>query len=237
MNKLIRNAQVIHAVLDNQPKKPVIAKKALTIQFPKRFQEINLAQLGTSTFVYGLFAMIHGSQYALMNVNAFVELGPAQIDITTIDETEYYNFHYQPGDVVIKTKDLVCRSNLIFESLAEFYFKGKIPWYVGYEDMGKLYDTAEKHSRTSAKILPSVVEYMAAYVARDRNDRTKFVREVSTDKKKINERLTWVPMSSVYWSAPGTVNKLAGAYFADGVVSALVNPSERVEKIERILRA
>lgn len=237
MNKLVRNAQAIHTALDNQPKKPVIAKKALTIQFPKRFQEINLAQLGTSTFVYGLFAIIQGNNYALCNVNALLELGQGAVDVEVINDVEYYNIHYQPGDVVIKTKDLVCRSNLIFEALSEFYFKAKIPWYVGYEDMGKLFNTAKKHTRTSATILPSVIEFLTAYIARNANDRTKFVRETIKNKKEVNERLAWVPLSSVYWSAPGTVNKLAGAYFADGVISALVNPSERVEKIERILRA
>ena len=104
--------------------------------------------------------------------------------------------------------------------------------------MGKLFDTAKKHAKTSADILPSVVEFMAAYIARYKNDRTKYLREVAKTPKDFDmKNLAWVPMRNVFWSAPGTVNKLAGAYFEQGVTSALVNPSQRVEKIESVLRA
>ena len=216
-----------------------MAKTGLTVQFPVRFREIGLAQVGASSFVFGLFAIILDSgEYALCNVNALIEMGPAAVDIVTIEGNPYYNFHYAAGQVVMQTKELVCRAPLIFKAIDEFVFKGKIPWYVDYDDMGKLFDTAKKHARTSADILPSVVEFMAAYIARSKNDRTKYLREVAKSPKDFDRKnMEWVPMKSVFWSAPGTVNKLAGAYFSQGVTSALVNPSERVEKIERVLRA
>lgn len=235
---LIRDAGKVLSQLSDLPGQPVIAKSPVTLQFPVRFKEIDLAQIGTESFVFGLFAIIVGDSYALCNVNAYLELGPASVEIVTIDETSYYQFHYQKGDIVFKTKELVARANLIYKAIEEFVFKGKIPWYVGYEDMGKLFDTAEKHAKTSAKILPSVVEFMAAYIGRDKTNRIKYIRETGKDYKDFTQaKMAWVPMRSVYWSAPGTVNKLAGAYFSDGIVSALVNPSERTEKIESILRA
>lgn len=234
----VRNAGKVLSLLVDVPGKPVITRSALTIQVPVRFRDIGLAQIGASTFVYGLFAMILPTgEYALCSVNAFMELGPAAVDKVTIDEEEYYNFHFQPGDVVFRTKDLVCRPALIFKAIEEFVFKGKVPWYVGYDDMGKLFDTAKRHAKTRADILPSVMEFMAAYIARNHDDRIKYIRETAKTYQDFEKDLDWVPMQSVYWSAPGTVNKLAGAYFQDGIVSALVNPSERVEKIEGILRS
>lgn len=235
----VRNAVKVLAALSDVPDKPVIAKAALTIQFPVRFGEIGLAKIGTNSYVYGLFAiLLETGDYALCNVNAYVELGAAAVELITIDDTQYYQFQYQKGDIVFKTKELVCRANLIYRAIEEFVFKGKIPWYVGYEDMGKIFDTAKKHARTSAEILPSVVEFMAGYIGRDKTDRIKYIREVGKDYKDFTQaKMAWVPMRSVYWSAPGTVNKLAGAYFSDGITSALVNPSERTEKIESILRA
>jgi len=233
-----RNAGKVLSQLSDLPGKPVIAKTGLTIQFPVRFRDIELAQVGASSFVYGLFVIIlDDGDYALQNVNALIELGPAAIEIVDIDEEPYYNFHYEPGQVVYQTKELVCRSSLIFKAIDEFIFKGKIPWYVDYEDVGKLFNTAKKHARSSADILPSVMEFMASYIGRSKGNRIKYIREVAKDYKGFEKKyLEWVPMRSVFWSAPGTVNKLAGAYFSDGVVSALVNPSERTEKIERILR-
>ena len=96
----------------------------------------------------------------------------------------------------------------------------------------------QDYAKTKATMLPPVVEFLAAYIARSKQDRTKFIREVAKQPKDFAlDQVSWVPLRSVFWSAPGTVNKLSGAYFADGVVSALVNPNNKVEKVESILRA
>lgn len=239
MKAKVRNAAKVYQALTDEPGKPVIAKKALTIQFPVRFQEIGLAQIGAKTFAFGLVAVIlESGEYALLNVNAFLELGPAKIDLVKVDEVEYYSFRYEPGDVVIRTKELVRRTKLIFSAIDEFFFKGKVPYYVGYEDMGRIFDTAKKHAGTRANTSPPVIEFMAAYIARKKNDRIKFIRENANSYGDFApDKLEWVPFNSVYWSRPGTVNKIAGAYFQEGIVSAIVNPSTRTEKVESILRA
>ena len=227
----------ILSLLSDLPGKPVIAKSKLTIHFPARFVEIGLAVTGVHTFVFGLFIIVDESgAYSLCNVNALMELGPATVTKETMDEQEYLNYTFEAGDVIFQTKDLVCRPNLIYRALDEFIFKGKLPWYIAYDDVGKLFDTAKRHARTSANISPAIVEFVAAYIGRDPADRIKYIRETAetyNDFKKVE----WVPMQSVFWSAPGTVNKLSGAYFTDGIVSALVNPSERADRIETILRA
>ena len=233
-----RNPVKVLESLSNLPGKPVIAKTNLVLQIPVRFTEIDLAQIGSSTFIFGFAAIIlETGEYAVLSVNAFLEAGPAIIDKVEIKGVEYFNFHFQAGDVVFKTKELVCRAALIFRALKEFVFNGKIPWYASYDDVGKLFDTAKKHSKTRAEILPSVNEFMAAYIARDKDNRIKFLRETARTRDEFIKKLAWVPMKSVFWSAPGTVNKIAGAYFQDGIVSAMVNPSDQTEKIESILRA
>lgn len=233
-----RNAEKVLSLLSDIPSRPVIAKAPLVIQFPVRFSEIGLAQVGSPSYLFGLFAIIADSgEYALFNVNAYVELGPCAISKTMVHGVEHYNFHYQKGDVVIRTKDLVKRAELIYKALEEFCFQGKVPWYVDYDDMGKLFDTAAYHSGTKADLQPAIVEFIAAYIARDKRDRIKFLRETSETYADFQKNLAWVPMRSVYWSAPGTVNKLTGAYFEEGIKSAFVNPSDRVENIEGILRA
>ena len=236
MKLKVRNPEKVLSVLSDLPGKPVVTKQKITLQFPVRFSEIGLAKVGTETFVFGLFAIaLDSGEYAVCNVNSLIELGKGLVEKEVIGEVEYFNFTFQPGDIVFKTKELVARPSLIYTAIDEFVFKGKIPHYLDYDDMGKLFDTAEHFAKTSAKILPSVTEFMAAYIARDKENRIKYIRETATQYKDF-KNLKWVPMQSVYWSAPGTVNKLAGAYFQDGIISAIVNPSERVDKIERILR-
>lgn len=235
---LVRRPGKVYDALHDLPNKPVIAKQPIKVIFPVRFAEINLAVIGEESYVYGLFAIISGDSYAVCNLNAYVELGKASISKALYEGQEYYEYSYEPGDIVIRTKEIMARSNLIFSSIDEFIFKGKLPWYVNYEDVGKLYETAEKFAGTKAKINPAVMEFLAAYIARKKSDRTKFIREGAKSKDDFTlDKLSWVPLRSVFWSAPGTVNKIAGAYYADGVVSALVTKNQKVETVEGILRA
>lgn len=233
----VRNPEAVLAALSYTPKKPVIAKKTISVRFPVRFEEAELATISAQNSVYGLvMLLLESGEYGLLNVNASLNLGPAIVTIVKEDDVDYYNFLYQEGQVVFESQDLVCQSGLIYSALKEFILMGKVPKYVDYDDMGKLFSTAVKHARTTAVILPSVVEFLASYIARSEKDRTKFYRETLGTGKPVGKP-SWVPLLSVYYSAPGTVNKLAGAYFNPGVVSALVNPSERVETVESILRA
>ncbi len=235
---LKRDSGKVFKALGDLPNKPVIAREPLKIIFPSRFRDIKLAVIGERSYVYGFFAIIVGESYALCNINAYVELGQASVSKVDFNGEEYYEFSYEPGDTVIRTKEIVARSALIFTAIDEFVFKGKVPWYVEYEDMGKLFNTAEAYAGTKARILPSVMEFLASYIARKKNERAKFIRDEAKTKDDFAlAKIAWVPLRSVYWSAPGTLNKIAGAYFADGVVSAIVNPSKKVEKVESIVRA
>lgn len=232
-----RNRDKVLEALGDTPSKAVIAKKPLKIIFPTRFCDIRLASIGEISHVYGLFAVVVDDCYTLLNLNAYVELSKASITKAMFNDVEHYVFSYEPGDVVIRTREVVERSALIFLAIDEFVFKGKVPWYVDYDDMGKLFETSHL-AGTKANILPEVMEFLAAYIARKKEDRIKFIRHGATSKADFAlNKLAWVPLRNVYWSAPGTVNKLSGAYFADGVVSALVNPSNKVETVESILRA
>jgi len=234
-----RNAEKVYRALDDQDNRPVITKAPIRLIVPARFREIGLLQIGTQTFVFGLAALVlESNEWALLNVNAYLELGPAAVELIKIDDVEYYTFQFQAGDVLFKTKELVCHSSLLYTAIEEFIFKGKMPRYVEYEDGCHLFDSAKKHTKTTASIQHSVVEFLVGFIGRDRADRAKYIREVAKSENDFGmDKLSWVPMRSVYWSAPSTVNKLAGAYFSEGIVSALVNPSERTDKIEQILRA
>lgn len=235
---LKRNPEKVLAALQDLPNGRVIAKKKLTITFPVRFRDINLAVIGKVSFVYGLFAILVDDEYALLNLNGYIELGEAAIKIEQVGEVEYYTFTYDPGETVILTKDIIARSSLIFTAIDEFVFKGKVPWYVGYEDMGKIFETAQSYAGSRARIIPSMMEFFAAYTARQKEDRVRFIREGAKTRSDFTpDKIRWVPLRSVFYSAPGTVNKLAGAYFQDGIVSALVNPSTQVESVESVLRA
>lgn len=239
MSKLKRDANFVLSNLVEDKTGQVLTKVPCKIQVPVRFSEIGLGEIGINTYTYGLFPIIlETGEYAVCNVNAIVQLNPYKLSITTIGEVDYHEFFFDAGDVVIKTTDLVRREAMLYNVFDEFIFKGKVPWYVDYEDLGKLFDTAKYHAGSNVAQNLEVIEFIASMVSRSVEDRTKYIRSVGSDYKDFTlDKIDYVALKSVFYSVNSTVNKLAGSYFSDGVTSALVVPSTQVEKIESILRA
>lgn len=239
--KLKRDPQAVLSTLIQTPSGQVIAKENCKIQVPVRFSEgnVGLGQVGIQTFTYGLFPIIlENGNYSVCNVNAIIELDPVKTLVVTLEDTDYHEFYFEPGSVIIKSLDLVQREALMFNVMDEFIFKGKIPWYVEYDDLGHLFDTAKQHANSNVAQNPEVIEFIASLITRSKQDRTKYIRNLAERYSDFNlDKIDYIPLSNVFYSAHSTVNKLAGSYFNDGVISALVTPSENVEQIEKILRS
>jgi hypothetical protein len=119
----------------------------------------------------------------------------------------------------------------------EFMQKGNIPWYINYEDLGKLFKSAKKYAGANVGMQPEVMEMIASLVARNPDNRKQYYRtSVLSVKDAAARPPAFVGLISVRYSATNTMTKLGGSYFSKGVTSALIDPSERSERIETILR-
>lgn len=229
--------QVLSLLKENQAGQ-LIAKAPMKIMCPVRYSEIGLGQVGIDNYVYGLFAiMLESGLYAVFNATALISIDPYKFSITTIDEVDYHEFHFDTGDVVIKTLDVVKDESIIFKVFNEFVFQGKVPWYTSYRDVGLLLSTAKKYAGSNVSQNPEVLEFIASMIARSKDDRTILIREVAKSAADFaDSNIDYVALKSVFYTVKSTVNKLTGSYFKDGVTSALVNPTTSVDKLERILR-
>lgn len=240
MAKYRRNQEAVKAVLVESKAGQVLTKVDCKIQAPARFTEgsVGLGSIGSDVFIYGIFALILDTgEYSVCNIAAQVQINPYKTTSVMIDDVEYHEFHFHKNDVVIKTTDLVKNSDTIYSVFDELIFKGKVPWYMGYEDLGKLFDTAKYHADSNVATNLETIELIASMISRSKEDRTEYIRHKAKDYKDVSlEKLEYVPLKSVFYSVKSTLNKLAGSYFNDGVVSALVEPSEKQQMIESVLR-
>lgn len=238
VRKLIRDPQAIKSQLKKQPDNTVITNKGCKIYIPARFTERNLADLGVENYIVGMFAMtVDDTYYSFCNINALIHVTPDSINKVNIEGEDYYELVFLKGSVVIKNTVLVMNDVLIFRIYDEFMSKGNIPWYMNYEDAGKMFETAGKHGGTSVGSNPEVVEMLIATIFRDAKNRNISLRTIIHSKEDLkNKKYVTIPLRSVAYAASNTTNKLAGSYFSVGLTSALVNPAERTEKIEAILR-
>lgn len=239
MSKYKRDAKAALSYLHENEIGQILTKKNCKIQIPTRFAEVGLGEIGINTYAYGFFPIIFDSgEYAVFNVCALMELNPYKLTNVVIDETDYYEFYFDAGQVVIKTTDLIQKETLMYNVFDEFIFKGKLPWYAQYSDVGKLFDTAKYHANSNVSQNPEVIEFVASMISRSKSDRALYIRTVADVYEDTSlDKVDFIPLKSVFYSVNSTLNKLAGSYFNDGVTSALVNPSVKIEKIEAIIRA
>lgn len=238
ISKLVRNAQEIHACLLETDNKQLIARKPVKILVPKRYEEHRLAIVANEVRIVGIYCMIADDRfYAVSSATAMMQILPTTITIVSVDDEEYYEFFFEKGAVICPNLDLLKDDNLVYYVYDEHVAKGHIPWYFSYTDLGKLFVSATHHGGIVLSASNAALEMIAATISRDERDRTKYYRHRI---KSIDEELkvppAFIPFRSVIYGPTNTTARLMGAYFDDGVLSALVNPSEKTEGIETLLR-
>lgn len=238
IKSLVRDSSKVFAALQEMNDGKVVASKECKIYIPARFTERGLAELGaTDTYILGICAIVVENFYAVMNVCAMMRIEPEDINRIKIQGVEYLEFTFSKGSTVITTLDLVKNDQLVYRIYDEIISKGKVPWYMTYDDLGHIFDTAKHHAGANIGENPEVTKLIVSMIARDRNDRSKYYRTIAQDPDTVTKYPpAYIPLKSVIYAATNTLNKLAGSYFSTGVVSALVDETSREERIDQILR-
>lgn len=239
ITSLIRDPKYVHSCLQEQSDESLIALKPCKIYIPTRFEAAGLAQIGLNTQIIGLAAIVFEDlYYGVLNVNAMVRLDPARIERIKINGVEYFEFHIAAGGVVTPNLNLFVSDTVLFDIYNEIVSSAKIPWYLTYEDLGGLFESAPEHAGVGIGRNAEVIETVIAKIARIPSDRAKQYSLAAADPAKFfKTKPTYVPLRSVMFSATNTMTKLAGSYMQHGVVSAIVRPTEKVSRLEGILRA
>lgn len=233
-NKLTRNADAVKQSL-KQVGESLIANKECRIYLPFRFSERKLAIVAGEIRIVGIYAIVVDDVYAVSSACAMIQITPSSTSIVSFDGSEYYEFTFVKGAVIIPNCNLVKEDTLVYNIYDEIIAKGHIPWYLSYMDLGKLFITSQFHGGLSLGPTNIPLEILAASIARSKDDRTLYYRH-TIDTLEGKDSSVKIPFRNVIFGATNTTARLTGAYFEDGLTSTLVNPSETTEGIETILR-
>ncbi len=235
---LIRDPKKVKAVLVEKDDK-LLTTTGCKLYTPKRYIERKLASVGSEIKTIGvLTVVVDDKYYSVMKVPSMLSIQPSEILTDKIGDEEYFVFSFDPGAVVIANLNLVMDIFLIYDLYNEIIAKGHVPWSFTYEDVGKLFAETKKYAGDSLSRTNTILEMIASTVSRNPNNLMEFYRhqiQTEADEKKVDPR--FIPFRSVLYGANNTTAKLLGAYFDDSLLSALVNPSERTEGVETILRS
>lgn len=214
-----------------------VTRSGCRIHSPVRCVDRGLTIIGVRNYVFGQMAIIlDNGDYAYSNAITRVEIDPTSTTMVTIDDKEYYEFYFEPGSVVIKTNQVVMDDKILFFVLDEFVFQAKTPWYMSYNDRLNLFLNVQRYVGIRAADAPEIVELMVSITARSPSDDSIFIRQVAKTYDDTKDIIN-IPFASVQDSVQGTVDKIGGNYFEPALTGALVTPSRRANRVERILRA
>lgn len=217
----------------------VLTRVPCRIFLPSRWLDVSLASITEVTSTYGFFPIVFDdNRYVVMNVCAMLDLLPARVGKITLQEEEYLELRFEAGDKVIRTTTVVRKDTITYNVMDEFIMKGKVPWWGTVDDLCQMFDTAKKHADSNIGNTPQSIEFLVGIIARKLEERSKSLRQTAKTRSDYDlDRIEFISLKSVLYSVNNTVSKLSGAYFHDGVVSAIVNPASKSSRVETILRA
>lgn len=235
LSEFERDAGRVRSNLREMDDGSVVAKKEVKLYIPTRFRDKNLCTIANETYVLGIFMLVVDDRYyAINNINAMMRIEPSSVNTVVLNDKDHFEFVFDAGDVVFASTDLVKEDKLLYYIFDEIVAKGNVPVYLDYLDLGRLFDTAPKHAGVTLASTPTILHMLLSVVARDPDNLNQYFRQV-TDGQDF-DRVRFVQLRSATHGANNTTARLLGSHFSDNLTSALVNPSDREENIERILR-
>lgn len=215
----------------------LVTLKPCRIQVPQRYLERHMATVGSEVHVLGIFGIImEDSYYGVSMADAMVRLLPNSTDTIDIDGEQYLEFSFDAGDQLFYSLDLVQNDTLTYYIYDEHVAKGRVPWYLNYYDMSKFFESAEEHAGVKLGN-HAILNLITSTTTRDSQNLMTLYRNVVESSTFVETHPpTVVPFRSVVYNTPNTLSKIIGAYFSDSLSSALVHPTQNVERIEELLR-
>lgn len=231
-----RDPSVIKADWVTHPDNTVTTRNGCKIHVPARYADKGLLLFGDDTYCFGFFAIIVGESYAVSKAFAMLRINPLGQNRVNIGGVEYFEFEFPPGTVVIANTNVVMDDLLLYAAFDYFIDSAYIPWYLSYNDLLKMFHQTSYFTGSKLGAHRAVLEMIISNIARNPIKKTEYLRQCIFTPEEARKRPAWVPYKSVLYGPRGTTARLMGAYFDTALRSALVNPSDRVDPIESLLR-
>ena len=237
IRSLKRDADYVRKATAEGDDGSVIALKPSKIYFPERFLERQMATVADTTTVVGIFAHVVDDRYSVFIANARVRLAPDAIATVKIDGDSYLELSFDAGSVILTTQEVVQDQIITYLIYNEMLAGGHYPWYLNYDDRMMLLYTSRRLAGVNLTSSHAMLELVVAATSRDPRDVSKYYRHTVDSYSDLTTRPPRaIKFMSVSLGTTNTTSRIMGAHFEQGLNSALVFPSTKVEKLEELLR-
>jgi len=239
LSTLTRSREKVRANMVELDDNSVIALGGCKIYIPQRYVNKGLAGVGETVWSVGEFVVtLDSGYYCTMLVPAILTLSPTEVRQVKLEGNAYYELSFVEGSVVIESSWVPKSDSCIPPLFNELNINGNVPYGFSLFDLIKMYHLAPKYAGFKMGANPQVYETVVNIIARDPEDLNKQYRGVPFVLDDVYKKPpVIVGLRNPAVTSTNTVAKLIGSYFQDGTVSALINPSDRVEGVEILLRS
>lgn len=218
--------------------KLLVTKVPCAVVFPAHYLKGSLGTIGDDILVTGIFAVVMGDKYAVNVTLNMISFRPETTNIITINETQYIVLGFDTGSIVTPNTTVALNDKLIYSIYDEIIAKGKTPAYFSYMDLLNLFENVVEDSGVDLGANMAVMHIFTAIRSRIKGSRSRYYRETIKSVEQItNDDAVVVPFRSVSDSATNTLTKINGAYLNEGISSAALVQTTRVEPMEELLRS
>lgn len=232
-SKLKRNPTKAHAALKKVKDGSVVAVRSCEIHIPTRYIELGLASIGNQVEFLCVYAIVVGDSYGVSTTDATIRSSPSDTRTEQIEGVEYTVFMYEPGDAVFTTSEVIRVDTLIYDIWNEFVDKGKTPWFMERDDINNLVFTARSHADANLYDNHAIIEMINSVRVRNSKERTEHIRYALNAGRKPEEIV--IGLRNLMLTADTTSAKIGGSYAEIGISSAILQPSDQAEGLEKLL--
>lgn len=238
VTKLKRDASRIRSALKELPDGSLVTTKDLQIHIPARYHEKNLASSGNETYVVGHFAYVDTDGfYAVNRTNSMLRISPITQFKYNHEGEDFIVYEFPKGATVVENMDLIVNNDLPFDVFVFYIDQALVPWWLSYEDMGKLFENSAHYSEFRVGADVSIYEAMVATIARNPKNLNEYFRHTLKTAADADKPRGWVPFKSVIFGPRSPMAKLLGNYINQAIPSALVNEADQIDSVEKHLRS
>lgn len=235
IEKLKKDRGRIDSAYKVMPDGSVVALKKLTVCFPKRFEQSNLAEISDTVTCILMLGIIVGDAYGFLGGMVKVNLRPGDIYEETIGNDRYFMLDFEPGDVIIESLTVPMDSNIGYYYYLEFTKYARIPWYFDASDLLSIYDEAKFYTGKSMGTSNQAIRVFYALTQRDPKDLgIPFRYSSSLKDPTVKPRIIGINNPGQLLNS--TFSRLASGFMADNIISGILNPDTKVTHLEEVIR-
>lgn len=231
ISKLKRNPSVFSKYLSIKGE-TTFTNTEIKVMFPSRYIKRELAYIQNDFVrVIGIYAILdNDNNYTVIRTPIYHELQYNHLEYVVVDDVEYVLTTVFKDTVFILNNNLVVSDKFVYDIFDEFFSKGKVPWYLNYEDVARLFEDGVKFANVKIGNDPFIFELLTSIIARSSDDKTKKYRT------NPSNGLAFVGLNDVIYGFNNTGASLIGGYFKEGIVNSIVRKESEPTNMVKILR-